>query len=167
MPEPNRSVIRVVWGTGVGATAVSSYDSALAAAGVHNYNLLPVSSVIPADTPVVEADTAPDLGPHGNILFVVQSRATTDRNRATAGLGWILEDGFGVFYEAHGELDVTTVRSRIIAGLSDARELRDWPAGDNEMKIVTARSDDEFVTAVVLGIYGESRAIMERTGRME
>ena len=46
------STIRVVWGTASGPTRMSSYDAALAEANVHNYNLVSVSSVIPADTPV-------------------------------------------------------------------------------------------------------------------
>ena len=41
--------IRVVRGTATGPTATASYDAALAAANVHDYNLVSVSSVIPAD----------------------------------------------------------------------------------------------------------------------
>jgi arginine decarboxylase len=37
--------IRIVRGTATGPTAMAAYDAALAAAGVHNYNLVSVSSV--------------------------------------------------------------------------------------------------------------------------
>ncbi|MEF8907067.1 MAG: pyruvoyl-dependent arginine decarboxylase, partial [Haloarculaceae archaeon] len=39
------SVIRVVWGSGTGPTGTAAYDAALAEAGVHDYNLVTVSSV--------------------------------------------------------------------------------------------------------------------------
>jgi len=43
---------------------MASYDAALAEAGVENYNLVSVSSVIiPAETRVEAVGTAPDLGP--------------------------------------------------------------------------------------------------------
>ncbi|PSP40313.1 pyruvoyl-dependent arginine decarboxylase, partial [Halobacteriales archaeon QH_10_70_21] len=68
--------IRVVWGTATGPTAMASYDAALAAANVHDYNLVSVSSVIPADATVEVVGEAPDLGPAGERLTVVEGRAT-------------------------------------------------------------------------------------------
>lgn len=68
--------VRIVWGTGTGSTALASYDAALAAAGVHEYNLVRVSSVLPADTTVDVVGTAPDLGPVGGTLTVVEARET-------------------------------------------------------------------------------------------
>ena len=66
--------IRIVWGVGDGPTEMASYDAALADAGVHNYNLVTVSSMIPAGAEIEVADTAPYLGPPGNRLTVVQGR---------------------------------------------------------------------------------------------
>lgn len=95
------SAVRIVDGTGSGPTATASYDAALATAGVHNYNLVTVSSVLPADATVVEADAAPDLGPAGSRLTVVQARATVaGPGAACAGLGWSREPGGpGILYE--------------------------------------------------------------------
>lgn len=160
MPESRGALIRVVWGTASGKTAVSSYDTALAEAGVHNYNLIPVSSVIPAGTTVEQVGSAPDLGPIGNKLYVIQSRATTKNGRATAGLGWTrIEDG-GVFYESNGEIAPEDARSRITTGLTEARNIREWPAGSNEVKVVCTRDSDGYATAVVLGVYGRSHPLL-------
>lgn len=68
--------ISVAGGVGRGPTAMASYDAALAGAGVHNYNLVTVSSVVPADATVEAVETAPNLGPAGERLTVVQGRAS-------------------------------------------------------------------------------------------
>ena len=40
--------VRIVWGSSRGPAALSVYDAALAAANVHDYNVVRVSSVLPA-----------------------------------------------------------------------------------------------------------------------
>jgi arginine decarboxylase len=67
-------MIRIVWGTGHAATAKASFDTALAEAGLHQYNLRTLSSVIPAEPEIELTETAPDLGPTGNALDVVMAR---------------------------------------------------------------------------------------------
>lgn len=164
------STIRVVAGTGTGPTAIAAYDAALAAAGVHNYNLVVVSSVIPSGSTVERVDTVPDLGPVGEKLTVVETHATTavsaGANGACGGLGWTVDDsGRGLFYEASGT-DTETVYESVAAGLDAGRGLREWSFVDEQ--IVTERveikpemrGDKEYATAVVLGIYGESDSIM-------
>lgn len=158
------SGIRVVWGSATGPTSVGAFDAALAGAGVHDYNLVTVSSVIPAGVPLEVVGTAPSLGSTGDGLTVVLSRRTVgpgaDRP-AVAGLGWARsDDGPGVFYEAAGD-DPEEVRAEIRDGLEHAVDLRDWPVADSDA-LVRAREPvaDAFATAVVLGIYGESRPIL-------
>ena len=87
--------IRVVWGTGAAPTAMASYDAALADAGLENYNLIEVSSVVPAGATVEAVGTAPNLGPAGERLTVVQGRATVppgEEYPACAGLAWAVAD---------------------------------------------------------------------------
>ncbi len=162
------STIRVVRGSGHGPTEIAAYDAALADAGVHNYNLTHVSSVIPTGSVVEMLDSAPNLGPIGEKLTVVEARATsvsdgTDAEEACAGLGWTVENsGRGLFYEAVGT-DPETVREDVAAGLESGRSLREWSFTDE--RIVTESVEggdraDEYATAVVLGIYGESDPIL-------
>jgi arginine decarboxylase len=159
------STIRIVAGTGTGPTAIAGYDAALADAGVHNYNLSHVSSVIPADGTVEHVDTAPDLGPVGEQLTVVEARATSEPGTAAgacAGLGWTVSDsGRGLFYEAVGT-DPETVHERVAAGLAAGRDLREWSFTDERIvtESVEGRHDETYATAVVLGIYGESDPIL-------
>lgn len=167
-------VIRVVWGTATGPTAMASYDAALGAANVHDYNLVAVSSVVPADATIEVVGTAPDLGPPGERLTVVEGRATvapsTDGESdddvdagadapetAAAGLGWSREpDGPGIFYEAAGT-DPDAVAERVETGLDNGRRLREWDFADDGRRVVATDVDPEsFTTAVVLAVYGES-----------
>jgi arginine decarboxylase len=158
------SVIRVVWGSGSGPTATSAYDVALAAANVHNYNLVTVSSVVPAEPAIEAVGTAPDLGPAGGRLTVVQGRQTVgpeDTGPAVAGLGWARSaSGRGIFYE-HGGTDREAVRAAIEDGLDRGKELRDWSfvAGDLILREAD-ESADAYTCSVVCAVYGESTPIV-------
>lgn len=152
--------IRVVWGTGTGPTAMASYDAALAAANVHDYNLVRVSSVVPADAAIEAVGEAPDLGPVGGRLTVVEARATVppdEAGPAVASLAWVREpEGPGLFYEAGGT-DREAVAARVDAGLRAGRRLRDWGFGEPRRRTTTVEApDDAFATAVVLAVYGTS-----------
>jgi len=161
--------IRIVWGTGEGPTEMASYDAALADAGIENYNLVPVSSVVPAGAAVDPVGTAPDLGPAGERLTVVEGRATAPPADAaaagdtvSAGLGWVREDdGPGLFYEAAGRTSPDEISRRVIEGLEAGQELRDWAFGDPEYQVVSADVDDDaYVTVLVIAAYGRSEPIL-------
>lgn len=152
--------IRVVCGTGMGPTKVASYDAALQTAGVHNYNLVTVSSIVPDGVPIDICDVAPNLGPIGGQLTVVQARATIEgTGRVTAALGWTREanQGPGVFYETGGEFDATEARRRVECGLEHARKLRGWSLDGPSIEVASIQAEgEEFATAVVLALYGSA-----------
>lgn len=157
-------VIRIVWGTASGPTAMASYDAALAEANVHNYNLVSVSSVIPAAATIEVVGEAPSLGPPGERLTVVEGRATvvsTDADCAVAGLGWSREaDGPGIFYEASGT-DSEDVRRRVDDGVDAGRNLREWAFEDDGRQVVSADTGaGSYTTALVLAVYGESSPLV-------
>lgn len=166
------STIRVVWGSATAPTKMASYDGALADAGIENYNLVTVSSVIPADTEVETVGTAADLGPAGNRLTVVQARATTaGPGRVSAALAWAQsepassdseanETGPGLFYETSGETDREDVERRVLEGLEAGQELRDWSFTEPGIRSETAVADSgTYTTAIVVAAYGRSEPI--------
>jgi len=155
------STIRVVWGTATGPTALASYDAALAEAGVHNYNLVTLSSVIPAGPDIEAVGTAPNLGPPGERLHVVQSAATAaPGERAAAGIGWArTADGPGIFYEVDGT-DPDEVRAEIREGLSAGRDLREWGFVEEEIRVRSVAPEAHHESAVVLATYGESEPLV-------
>jgi arginine decarboxylase len=132
--------VHVVSGLGRGPTETAAYDAALADAGVHNYNLVPVSSVLPADAAVESVDTVPSLGPAGARLTVVQSRSSSRSGRIVAGLGWATGPGPGIVYEAAGR-DPETVRRSIRRGLDAGCALRDWTLDDHTIEVRSAVAD--------------------------
>ena len=143
---------------------MAAYDAALADAGIENYNLVSVSSVIPAGVPVEAVGTAPDLGPAGGRLTVVEGRANaTGPTSVSAGLGWVesVDSGPGLFYEAAGEIEPTDVERRIRAGLAAGSELRDWTLGEPSVRVERASAEaGEYAAAVVVAAYGESDPIV-------
>ncbi|MCT9094412.1 pyruvoyl-dependent arginine decarboxylase [Haloarchaeobius sp. HME9146] len=154
--------IRIVWGQATGPTEMSSYDAALAEAGVENYNLVAVSSVIPQDAEVEVVGTAPDLGPVGERLTVVQARATTtEPGHVSAGLGWAQSPEGGLFYEASGDTDEADVDERVRRGLAAGQALRDWEFGEPHVKVESAAVEPgTYTTAVVLAVYGGSDPLL-------
>ncbi|WP_122090215.1 pyruvoyl-dependent arginine decarboxylase [Halalkalicoccus subterraneus] len=152
--------IRIVRGAACAPTEMASYDAALAEANVHNYNLTHVSSVIPADASVEFVDRAPDLGPAGEGVTVVEARATSAEEPVSAALAWAnSEEGPGLFYEAAGEEPVERTETRVESGLTAGQLLREWSFSEPEIATVRAEPDEGYATAVVLAVYGRSRPI--------
>ncbi len=156
--------IRIVAGVGTGPTATAAYDDALADAGIHNYNLVTVSSMIPATADIKIVETAPPLGSPGNKLTIVQARATADpgdEQRITAGLGWATGPKFGVFYEAAGP-DPDTIVAELRQGLQNCVDRRDVSVPNRGSKIVEANPcPDQYTVALTAGVYGKSRSIQK------
>jgi len=155
------NVIHVGGGAGTGPTEKAAYDAALADANLHNYNLVPVSSVVPAEAEVVRIEQVPDLGPAGNRLNVVQAEAAAvGPETIAAGVGWATGPGPGLFYEADAESEADVVR-RLKRGLAAGRELRDWTFDREETRVETAEaSPGEHTCVVVLAAYGESEPVL-------
>ncbi|QIO24825.1 pyruvoyl-dependent arginine decarboxylase [Haloarcula sp. JP-L23] len=156
--------IQIVYGTGTGETALASYDAALADANIHNYNLSYLSSMIPEETAIDVIGTAPDLGPPGNRLTVVEASTHTDTGETVAaGLGWIQsEESGGVFYEATSQESENAVETKLRNGLRTAKYLREWEFGNQRIKTVSAdAAEDTHTTALIAAVYGQSESLFE------
>ena len=153
--------ITVVRGTGRGPTETAAYDAALVDAGVGDFNLVRVSSVVPADAIVTVADTPPDLGSPGERLTAVVSDRVAGPGdpEAVAGLGWTTGPGAGLFYEESGT-DPAVVRERIETGLAAGRDLRDWSFTDEEIVLAGPTAPETgYAASVVVAAYGEGEPI--------
>ena len=146
--------IEVVWGTGEGQTSLSAFDAALAAAGIHNYNLVTLSSVIPPDATVVSTGTHDRRWEVGEMMGVVLARteSTVAGETVAAGLGWATATEGGVFFEATAE-SADTVETLLTRGVRTAQaEREDWHwSGDIETQTAqhtVERSGATVVSAV-------------------
>lgn len=158
--------IVVSGGIGEGHTPLSAFDAALFQCGVHNYNLIPLSSVIPPGARV--AAGARYQGPaheYGHRLFVVKAeiRAAERGTVIAAGLGWLQwGDGRGVFveHELRGSgscpCDLKqTLAGRITESLRDLAQVRGVAFTTEAVctHIVATRVDSRPACALVVAVY--------------
>jgi arginine decarboxylase len=96
--------IQIISGKGIGSTRLSAFDAALFDAGVHNYNLIYLSSIIPPNSVIEEADRyTPNESEFGYRLYVVKAEIRSNHPNYIlgAGIGWCQfgKDGRGLFVE--------------------------------------------------------------------
>ena len=146
----------VTSGTGEAATELAAFDGALLDAGIANYNLIRLSSVIPAGSTVLEK--RPDLpgSEWGWRLYVVlaEQRASRAGDQAWAGIGWIQdpEDGRGLFVEHEGGSSEHVV-DLIENSLACMRASREDTFGTVQMTTRGVRCTGTPVGAVVAAVY--------------
>jgi arginine decarboxylase len=148
--------IKIVKGVGSGKTSLSAFDNALWNAGIANYNLIYLSSIIP---PKSQIEFIENLGENniniGHKLYVVMSRCDEVNigKEAWAGLGWIQKgDGSGIFAEhcADNEEELNRLLNKSLKDMISYRNGL-W----RKTKIVTCgiRCVDKPVCAVVAAVY--------------
>jgi arginine decarboxylase len=129
--------IRVSSGSGSGRTPLSAFDSALRDAGVADFNLVRLSSVIPPGSTVVDVHARHQItGGHGDLLYCVYAAAYAYIPGETvwAGVAWALErngSGAGIFVEhdAHSRHDLEWALAASVEDLSGRRGSAFDPAG--------------------------------------
>jgi len=135
--------IKVVKGAGEASTPLSAFDAALKDAGVYNYNLIKLSSVIPLASKVVKTSNfkIPE-NEWGHRLYCVmaEERCNEAGKFIAAGVGWYqMEDGRGLFVEHHliGDTRIAVeseLHFRIKNSLIDLCKFRDIEWEDKRMK---------------------------------
>lgn len=133
----NPLTIRVSAGSGTGRTTLAAFDAALAVAGVSDFNLIQLSSIVPPGSQVLEVDGREQLpGGHGDALYCVYARAhaSLPGHEAWAGLAWSRRDdgsGAGLFVEHDGPSheQVSTDLTHSLEDLSATRGGRYHPSG--------------------------------------
>ncbi len=154
--------IKVTWGTGTGNTLLSSFDSALFDAGIANYNLIPLSSVIPPKSKieVKKINLQESKKDFGKRLYVVLSRNCTAKKDASifAGVGWVMneKEQKGLFVEHHGESE-KEVETLIKKSLTDMTVYRKDSFGEINMKITGIKCTGKPVSALVCAVYKVSK----------
>lgn len=148
--------ISVTTGIGEGPTPLAAFDAALLNAGVANYNLLCLSSVIPAKSVIQRARYVTPSHEYGYRLYVVMSRHEEQLpgQSAWAGLGWTQEkdSGCGLFVEIHGS-HRTHVEHQIQVTLQSMIRSRSFSYGTIESEIVGIECRNQPVCALVIAVY--------------
>jgi len=158
--------IYVAAGRGFGQTTLSAFDAALSEAGILNYNLSKLSSIVPprSTVEVVQRYDAPEED-YGKMLFVVLAEIRSDVLGKTigAGLGWYQwGDGRGVFAEQteitdnpDAEVLEADLRRKIERTIQDMCEFRQVPFDSRGVKaaVATNRVSDQPACALVAAVY--------------
>lgn len=154
-------IIKLSTGIGTGPTKLSAFDSALNHAGVANFNLIRLSSVIPPKSQIKVSNTPlKDLpGEWGDRLYVVmaEQRESTPNREAWAGIGWVQdkETGKGLFVEHEGESE-KTVREDIRDSLHALMATRNVAFGEIQMKVVGAMCHRDPICALAVAVFDSS-----------
>ena len=155
--------IHIATGLGSGSTALAAFDAALNSAGIANYNLIRLSSVIPPETTLVHhkgaipGDIMP--GTWGDRLYLVmaEQRVSVPNTEAWAGIGWVQEKatGKGLFVEHEGNSE-KAVRSDIQQSLEGLMATRNVDFGPINMTVTGKTCTHHPVCAMVVAVYQAS-----------
>lgn len=155
--------IIITSGKGTGKTLLSAFDSALSDAGVLNYNLIMLSSVIPPNTKIVKKKYQTPPEEYGHKLYVVKAeqRSQNIGFHIGAAIGWYqMENGQGVFVEHETEakfLDVVkeTLYKNVRDSLSDLCANRNYRFSEKKMGIATSitKVTTQPTCALMIAVY--------------
>ncbi len=148
--------IKITSAVGGGPTVLGAFDAALRNCGLENYNLIALSSVIPARAELERMPFVSSSSEYGHRLYVVMARhdTTTVGEEVWAGLGWTQEreTGHGLFVELHGS-SLREVGSAIDATLDSMKQARPYDYGKNESEIVGISCESDPVCALAIAVY--------------
>ena len=149
--------IRVTKGIGHGPTELSAFDQALNIAGIANFNLIYLSSVLPPGSIVERQEVAtPFPGGWGDRLYIViaQMRTIQRNQEVWAGIGWMQDPktkaGLLVEHEGHNEGEVRADIENSLKALAENRKMKFGPI---HMEVVGAKCEDEPVCALVIAAF--------------
>jgi arginine decarboxylase len=143
-----RVEIDIVWGAGQGNTTISAFDAALADAGIADFNLILLSSVIPPDAEVKKIGRFSGKGV-GMVLPVVLARSSGTGHQV-AGLGWTTSPQGGLLFESCGRTR-QEIEEDIEKGLTDMMNRRSWKFSSISSKIREA--DYNMSCALVAAVF--------------
>ncbi len=154
----------VTGGTGRGETPLVAFDAALADAGIHNANLIRVSSITPDGVTRHDGEPAAALAQRitpGAFIPAVYAHAESGlpgEQVYAAVAGMTLEDGYGINVEDAGVGDDRdAVRDRCTAMLEEMASTRDrTPTADIWLRYESAQVPPEgtVTSAVAALLYG-------------
>jgi len=110
-------------------------DVALTKAGIANFNLMALTSIIPPGTVIAEPGTFKGDG-IGQILPVVVA-TSAGRGHHVAALGWVCSPEGGLLFEAASK-NTGAVIQDITCGLQDMTRKRSWNFSDISYRIQEA-----------------------------
>jgi arginine decarboxylase len=156
-----RMNIYVISATGSGNTTLSAFDNALKNAGIYNYNIIPLSSIIPLGARVTKRKKFTSSGSEiGYRLYVVKADIRTNQSDKyiAAGLGWyITRNGAGIFVEHEMETDtkdaaINELTYKISSSIEDMCKFRGEKYNKKHIRMSIAISEPSIHPRCALSI---------------
>jgi arginine decarboxylase len=148
--------ITICSGTGSGPNELLAFDTALLNAGIIDYNLIYLSSSIPAGSTIQRKTfhASPDEIGHKLYVVIAKQIEIIPGMAAWAGIGWTQEEkhGRGLFVEHHGNTRLQ-VHHEIQTSLEFMKKNRHIKYGDNHDELIGIDCIDQPVCAVVLAVF--------------
>lgn len=148
--------ITVARGIGSGPTPLAAFDTALLDAGVANYNLICLSSVIPPGSVIERRRWETPVEAWGQRLYCVMSQMREDRpgHAAHAGIGWVIDEasGRGLFVELHDD-NVERLQHDLQSTLVTMQRNRGILLGPVHTEIASCTCSAEPVCALAIAVY--------------
>ena len=144
--------IYVTWCIGEGETKIIAFDKALYDAGIADYNLIKLTSIIPKKSEVIIKKLKTDPKKYGNKLYVVLSEQyeTQKGKKAVAGLGWIVSKEGGIFVEYSNNREaVTRYIKKSLEHMASYRKMKE----KIKTKIVEKICENKPVCVLVVAVY--------------
>lgn len=155
--------IYIASGVGIGKTPLSAFDAALKDAGVYNFNLITLSSVIPPKSVIKLRKYKAKSEDWGNKLYVVKAeiRSRQSGMYIGAGLGWYqMRDGRGVFVEHEViaetmEAVESNLEKEVHDSLRDLCKFRQFPIAERKlkMKMCVSKVMDQPTSVLIIAVY--------------
>jgi arginine decarboxylase len=149
--------ITIAKGTGTGETKIAAFDAALFEAGIANYNLIRLSSIIPPGSKIEigKYETPPDE--FGHKLYIVYASEIQNEigKDAWAGVGWVMakdgsEKGLFTEHEGHSEQEVKNLISETLTNMVSYRPEEYGPI---QQEITGITCTGKPVCALVAAVY--------------
>lgn len=138
--------ITLVKGTSEGETPLTAFDGALLEAGIGNFNLIKVSSIIPPGAEFVDLPDIPEGALVPTVYSQIHSSLPGEIISACVGAG-ISEEGLGMLYEFSHKGTAQVAEEIVTAMIKEGFEMRDLTL--KEIKIVSAEHRVEKVGCAV------------------
>lgn len=155
MLEYNLNSYKICTGIGTGSSKLNAFDSALISAGIANYNLVKISSILPPNSIEKELVTL-SIGRLLPCAFAFQfSKAKGEK--ITAGVAIGIPEDFnehnGVIMEISGIMSKKIAEEKLLKMINESFEIRNYKLKEVKVKVIENISDGNSCVFACVAIW--------------
>lgn len=146
--------IHITHGIGLGETELAAFDAALFDAGIANFNIIKLSSIIPPYANLIEGKVDFNCKDIGNKLYAVYTSyvATKQGESAYAGLGWKFSEEYGGYFVEYSSNNYENTKQYIELTLNSMNRYRHVKS-QNFIKIIESSYEIKPSCSIIAALY--------------